>query len=353
VTSAGPPESAGPPASGEPAATTGTALTIGPGSTIGFVGLGNMGEPMVRRLADAGYQVRGYDVAAPARERLAGTAGVTIAGTAAGVADGADVVILMLPDSAAVEAVLLGDGQPGRGQPGDGQPGRGQPGDGLLAHVSPPTLLVDMSSSEPARTRTLAERAAADGVTLIDAPVSGGVVGARAGSLTIMTGGSAAALDRMRPVFEVLGGMIVHAGDVPGAGHAIKALNNLMSAAHLLVSAEAILAGAAFGLDPAVMVDIVNGSSGRSGSTQTKWPRYILPASFDSGFSMNFMVKDMKIALQLADAAGLPADASRAALDTWTRAAQQMPPGADHTEIARWVEQADQDGNVPVRESSR
>jgi 3-hydroxyisobutyrate dehydrogenase len=294
-------------------------------ATIGFVGLGNMGEPMVRRLAAAGYQVRGYDVAAPATQRLAGTPGVTITSTVGDVADGADAVILMLPDSAAVESVLLGDGLPG---------------DGLLARVRPPALVADMSSSEPARTRSLAERAAAHGLTLIDAPVSGGVVGARAGSLTIMTGGSADALARLRPVFEVLGGMIVHAGEIPGAGHAIKALNNLMSAAHLLVSAETILAGQAFGLDPAVIVDIINGSSGRSGSTQTKWPRYILPASFDSGFSMRFMVKDMKIALQLADAAGIRAQASRAALDAWARAAEEMPPGADHTEIARWVQQA-------------
>jgi len=322
---------------------SGSAPAIGPAATIGFVGLGNMGEPMARRLAGAGYHIRGYDAAEPARQRLAGTPGVAITGSADEIADGADAVILMLPDSSAVEAVLLGGGAPG------GRPA----GDGLLARVTPPALVVDMSSSEPARTRALAERAAAGGVTLIDAPVSGGVVGARAGSLTIMTGGSADALARLRPVLEVLGGMIVHAGDIPGAGHAIKAINNLMSAAHLLVSAEAILAGQAFGLDPAVMVDIVNGSSGRSGSTQTKWPRYILPASFDSGFSMSFMVKDMKIALRLADAAGLDAGASRAALDVWVRAAQEMPPGADHTEIARWVQQAAQDGNAPVREGSR
>ncbi|MBO0833004.1 MAG: NAD-binding protein, partial [Actinobacteria bacterium] len=119
-----------------------------------------------------------------------------------------------------------------------------------------------------------------------------------------------------------------------------KALNNLMSAAHLLASSEAMLAGQAFGLDPAVMLDIVNGSSGRSGSTENKWPRYILPRSFDSGFSMQFMVKDMKIALQLADEAGTPAPLSRAAVAAWAAAADEMPPGSDHTEIARWLQQA-------------
>jgi 3-hydroxyisobutyrate dehydrogenase len=288
------------------------------GQSVGFVGLGNMGEPMVRRLVAAGHAVCGYDVAAPARARLAGTAGVTLAATPTDVADGSDVVILMLPDSNVVERVLLHDR--------------------LLERVKPPTLIVDMSSSEPARTRALADLAAQRGLTLIDAPVSGGVLGAKAGSLTIMTGGSPAVLETLRPVLSVLGSKIVHAGSVPGAGHAIKALNNLMSAAHLLVSSEAILAGQAFGLDPAVMLDIVNGSSGRSGSTELKWPRYILPATFDSGFSIAFMVKDMNIALQLAADAGTPAPLSRAAVAAWTTAAQEMPAGADHTEIARWLQ---------------
>jgi 3-hydroxyisobutyrate dehydrogenase len=288
---------------------------------IGFVGLGNMGEPMVRRLAEAGHAVCGYDLAPQARARLADTPGVALAVTPADVADGADMVILMLPDSHVIEQVLLGDG--------------------LLDRVKPPTLIVDMSSSEPARTRALAELAAGRGVTLVDAPVSGGVVGAMAGTLTIMAGGPTAALTALRPVLDVLGAKVVHAGDIPGAGHAVKALNNLMSAAHLLASSEAMLAGRAFGLDPAVMLDIVNGSSGRSGSTETKWPRYILPGTFDSGFGIAFMVKDMKIALQLAEDAGTPAPLSRAAVAAWTAAAHEMPAGADHTEIARWLERRD------------
>lgn len=288
--------------------------------TVGFVGLGNMGEPMVRRLATAGYEVRAYDVADQARARLSGTTGVTVTKTPAEVADGADAVILMLPDSDVVEQVLLRDG--------------------LLDRVRPPTVVADMSSSEPARTRALAERAASRGITLVDAPVSGGVVGARTGSLTIMTGGPADALKVLGPVLGVLGARTVHAGDIPGAGHAIKALNNLMSAAHLLASSEAMLAGQAFGLDPAVMLDIVNTSSGRSGSTENKWPNYILPATFDSGFSIAFMVKDMKIALQLAEAAGTPAPLSRAAVAAWATADAEMPAGADHTEIARWLQQA-------------
>ncbi|MFB9831898.1 NAD(P)-dependent oxidoreductase [Actinoallomurus acaciae] len=285
---------------------------------IGFVGLGNMGEPMARLLAGAGHDLHVYDAGPAARERLDGVAGIRVAKTAADVADGADAVILMLPDSDVVEAVLLGDG--------------------LLGRAVPPTVIVDMSSSVPARTRALADRAAERGVPLIDAPVSGGVTGARGGALTIMVGGPAETVARVRPVLDVLGSSVVHAGERPGAGHAVKALNNLMSAAHLLVSSEALIAGREFGLDPAVMLDIVNGSSGRSGSTQTKWPRFILPGGFDSGFALRLMLKDMRVALDLEDATGTPAPLSRAAVDAWAEAAEALPADADHTEIARWLE---------------
>jgi 3-hydroxyisobutyrate dehydrogenase len=287
------------------------------GSRIGFVGVGHMGQPMVRRLAGAGHVVAAYDTSEQARERVRGVAGIAVTETVTAVADGADAVILMLPDSDVVEHVLLDEG--------------------LLGCVAPSAALVDMSSSEPGRTRVLAERAARRGVTLIDAPVSGGVAGARDGTLTIMVGGPEAALARLRPVLEVLGSKVVHAGDVVGAGHAIKALNNLMSAAHLLVSSEALLAGRAFGLDPAVMLDIVNGSSGRSGSTENKWPRFILPGRFDSGFGLRLMLKDMQVAVALEHAAGIPAPLSQAAVDAWASAAAALPADADHTEIARWL----------------
>lgn len=287
------------------------------GARIGFVGVGHMGQPMVRRLAGAGHVVAAYDASEQARDRIRGVAGITVTDAVTAVADGADAVILMLPDSDVVEHVLLDEG--------------------LLGSVAPSAAVVDMSSSEPGRTRVLAEGAARRGVTLIDAPVSGGVAGARDGTLTIMVGGPEAALTRLRPVLEVLGSKVVHAGDIVGSGHAIKALNNLMSAAHLLVSSEALLAGRAFGLDPAVMLDIVNDSSGRSGSTENKWPRFILPGRFDSGFGLRLMLKDMKIALRLEHAAGIPAPLSQAAVDAWAGAAAALPADADHTEIARWL----------------
>jgi 3-hydroxyisobutyrate dehydrogenase len=286
---------------------------------VGFVGLGRMGDPMVRRVAAGGVAVRGYDAAAGATEGLAGV--VTAVDSAAAAAAGAPVVILMLPDSDVVEKVVDG---------------------GLLDALGDGALLVDMSSSEPLRTRALARRVAERGVTLVDAPVSGGVSGARAGTLTIMVGGPADAAATLTPLLSLMG-RVRHVGDV-GAGHALKALNNLMSAAHLLASSEAILAGERFGLDPAVMLDAVNGSSGRSGSTENKWPNYVLPETYDSGFTAGLMVKDIRIALGLAEATGAPSQLAARTVELWGRAVEQLGPGADHTEIVRWLRRAGEPG---------
>lgn len=288
---------------------------------VGFVGLGRMGDPMVRRVAAGGVAVRGYDAAAGATEGLAGI--VTAVDSAADAAAGAPVVILMLPDSDVVEKVVDG---------------------GLLDALGDGALLVDMSSSEPLRTRALARRVAERGVTLVDAPVSGGVSGARAGTLTIMVGGPADAAATLTPLLSLMG-RVRHVGDV-GAGHALKALNNLMSAAHLLASSEAILAGQRFGLDPAVMLDAVNGSSGRSGSTENKWPNYVLPETYDSGFTAGLMVKDIRIALGLAEATGAPSQLAARTVELWGRAVEQLGPGADHTEIVRWLRRAGEPGPV-------
>ena len=286
-------------------------------SEVGFVGLGNMGMPMARRLAAAGYHVRGYDASAKIMREIASADGFTPAPGLTGL--GTDLVILSLPDSDVVEHVLLAEG--------------------LLDSVPAGGMVIDMSSSDPARTRDLASRATDVDVTLIDAPVSGGVAGARAGSLTIMVGGPPEAFEFARPMLSAIGKRVVHAGEV-GAGHAVKALNNLMSAAHLVVSSEALIAGRRFGLDPAVMLEIINGSSGRSGSTENKWPNYVLTEKFDAGFSVRLMVKDMRLALGIERATGTPSAVSEAALAAWEAALADLPSGADHTEIARWLDRS-------------
>ncbi|MFT4283710.1 MAG: NAD(P)-dependent oxidoreductase [Protaetiibacter sp.] len=283
-------------------------------SPIGFVGLGNMGAPMSRRLVEAGHRVRGFDVAEQARAALADAGGEPVA-TLGEAADGAELLILMLPDSRVVEQVV-----------GD---------EGLLASLAPGTVVVDMSSSEPAATRALAARLDARGVELVDAPVSGGVKGAVAGTLTIMVGGSNAAVARVRPVLETLGS-VVHAGPV-GSGHAIKALNNLLSATHFWITAEAMAAGQRFGLDPEVMLSVFNSSSGRSGSTENKWPNFVLTGGYDSGFGLRLMLKDMRIAVGLAEQLGTPSVLGAEAVELWAHAAEELPERADHTEVAKWV----------------
>jgi 3-hydroxyisobutyrate dehydrogenase len=282
--------------------------------TVAVVGLGNMGTPMAARLVGAGLAVRVSDISADARARAA-AAGATDAPDVATAVAGADAVILMLPDSTIVASVVR-----------DPE---------FREALAPHAIVIDMSSSEPARTRELAAGLAERGIRMIDAPVSGGVKGAVAGTLMIMVGGTAEELELVRPVLEVFG-RPVHAGPV-GAGDAIKALNNLLSATHLWITSEAIAAGERFGLDPEVMLAVFNGSSGRSGSTENKWPNFVIPGGFDSGFGLALMLKDMRIAVQLSEQAGAPSALGAGAVELWARAAADLGPGADHTEVARWI----------------
>jgi len=275
-----------------------------------------MGMAMARRLPAAGYQVVGYDASPGIMREIAGLDGFTPAPGITGL--GTDVVLLCLHDSDVVEHVLLTEG--------------------LLDSVPAGGMVIDMSSSDPARTRALAARADEEAdVTLIDAPVSGGVSGARAGTLTIMVGGPPEAFELARPILTGIGKRVVHAGDV-GAGHATKALNNLMSSANLIVASEALIAGRRFGLDPAVMLEIINGSTGRSGATENKWPQFVLTEKFDMGFTMRLTVKDIRLALGIEHATGTPSSVSEAVLAAWEAALSELPGNPDHSEIARWLD---------------
>lgn len=285
-------------------------------ATVAFIGLGNMGLPMARRLVDAGHPVLGYDAAVLARETFAADDRAVVADSASAAVAAASVTILMLPSSAVVEAVLLDEG--------------------VLERIPEGATLIDMGSSEPLRTRALAERAGTLGVELLDAPVSGGVRGALEGSLTIMVGGPEESVERWRPMLEALGRRVLHVGPT-GAGHALKALNNLLSGSHLLASVEAVKIGRAFGLDPQVMVDAINTSTGRSASTERKLPEFILNERYDSGFALRLMVKDIGIAVALGEGLGLEPALAERVLAMWQEAAGALPPDADHTEIARWI----------------
>ena len=284
---------------------------------VAFIGLGAMGSPMSQRLVAQGFDVVGSDVSAQARETLAAS-GAQATERSADAATGADVVILMLPDSNVVDAVVRAED--------------------FASALSPSCVVIDMSSSEPQRTKELSTFLTARGVGFIDAPVSGGVAGAVKGSLTVMVGGDASVVASVQDVLDVFG-RVMRVGPI-GSGHAVKALNNLMSATHLLVTCEAVLAGQKFGLDTDAMLAVFNTSSGRSGSTENKMPNFILPQTFNSGFGLRLMLKDMKIAVQLADQEGVPCELGRDAVELWSAAAEVLDPQADHTEIARWLTMA-------------
>jgi 3-hydroxyisobutyrate dehydrogenase len=282
---------------------------------VAFIGLGRMGWPMARRLGEAGFAVSVHDAAPGRAAEFAGAHGATAAPDVAACVAGAGAVITMLPTSREVREVIAA----------------------ARPNLAPGAVVVEMSSGEPLATRAMAEDLAPLGVAMVDAPVSGGVARAEDGTLAIMTGGDAAALERVEPLLRAMGGAITRCGDV-GAGQAMKALNNLVSAAGFLVSVEALLIGSRFGLDPAVMVDVLNASTGMNNSTQKKLKQFVLSRRFDSGFGLDLMVKDLSIALGLGRDTATPAPFSAQCREMWAAAAQLLGPGQDHTAAARLSE---------------
>ncbi len=286
-------------------------------ATVLFIGLGAMGTPMATALARAGHPLLlrdADDARAAALATDLGGSGVPDAELASAAAQ-AGAVVLMLPDSTVVEAVV----------------------DDLLPLLPEDALVIDMSSSRPSSTVALATRAAAVGIAYVDAPVSGGVAKARDASLAIMVGADEAAYVRALPLLEVMGGTVTRVGG-PGAGHAMKALNNLLSAIGLAAASEVLAVGARFGLEPQVMLDVLNGSTGRNHATEVKMARFVLSGAFDSGFSMRLMVKDLRTALELAHETGTPVPLSAGALEEWTAALRTLESDPDHTAIAAYVE---------------
>jgi 3-hydroxyisobutyrate dehydrogenase len=288
-----------------------------PPERIGFVGLGNMGAPMARHLASAGYQVVAADANSATLERFLSTVPCERARSLSELGRSCRLVITMLPDGAAVRQVLLGD-------------------EGVAAGLSPGGVVLDMSSAEPLGTRELARKLAEAGIRLVDAPVSGGVQRAIAGTLAIMAGGDAAAIARCRPVLARLGQVFCSGGC--GSGHAVKALNNYLSAVALAATAEAMMAGERFGIEPPLMLEILNHSTGRNSATEQKYPAFVLPRSFDSGFALALMAKDLRIALGLAESLDTPSALLGECAALWNRAERLLGSGADNTEIVRYLE---------------
>lgn len=289
------------------------------GPNVGFVGIGNMGWPMAACLADAGYNLQIADARKPVADNFVQQVGGRVADSLSALAAASDVVITMLPTSHLVSLVMA-----------DGA-------DNLLAGLRPGSIVIDMTSGQPAVTRKLAELVAAAGSVLIDAPVSGGVSRAKTGDLAIMVGGDAAVLERVRPVLAAMGSSILPCGGV-GAGQAMKALNNLSSGGGFLIAVEALLIGQRAGLDPAVMVDVLNASTGMNNATQKKLKQFVLSRGFNSGFSLDLMVKDLSIALEIGRDGATPTPFAALCRELWAAAAASLGPGQDHTAIARFSE---------------
>jgi 3-hydroxyisobutyrate dehydrogenase len=281
---------------------------------IGFIGIGNMGWPMAANLIRSGYEIVVNDLSRERVQVFCKEYGAAAAISNTELARQSDIVILMLPSSTADEQALLSSG-------------------GALPGLRQHALVIDMTSGNPVRTQEFARKVTEAGGALIDAPVSGGVPRARTGDLSIMVGGDPDVIARAEPVLKRMGTSIIRCGGV-GSAHAMKALNNLMSAAGYLIGIEALLIGKKLGLDPATMVDILNVSTGANGSTQGKFKQMVLTRKFDSGFGLDLMVKDLTIAMEIAKDGGTPAPFASLCREMWAAAQQLLGPGHDHTEMA-------------------
>lgn len=292
---------------------------------VGFIGLGQMGGPMVENLARAGQQVLAFDLDRAALERAAGLAGVSAAESAAELAQRADIVVLMLPDSKIVDRLLWDDG--------------------LAARLKRGSLLIDMGSSNPMNTRENARRLAELGVELVDAPVSGGVKRAVSATLAIMIGGKPEAVARARPLLSILGKTLIEVGD-NGAGHAIKALNNYVSAAGLAAVCEALDAAQRFGIDPSIANRVFDASTGKNNTTENKVEAFMLNGRFDSGFALALMRKDLRTALSLMQGVDASKGLAERCVALWEGAELALGEGADHTAFYRYARQGEpQAGN--------
>ena len=290
---------------------------------IGFIGIGAMGTPMATNLAKAGYKLVIYDADAKRTQALAATLEIEIADSLAALGAACGTVITMLPDGKIVRKVLCGQNDGGKAC--------------VAATLKPGSLVIDMSSSSPVGTRELGALLEQRGIKLIDAPVSNGVKGATAATLAIMVGGDAAQFAQIKPLLEKLGNQIFHAGPL-GAGHAVKALNNYVSAAGLVAACEAVIAGQRFGLDANVIVDILNASSGMNNTTRNKVKQHMLSGTYGAGFFTGLMAKDVRTALEVVRATQTPALLGQPCADIWNRMEKDLGATSDHTEMFRYVD---------------
>ncbi|WBY02891.1 NAD(P)-dependent oxidoreductase [Ramlibacter tataouinensis] len=290
--------------------------------TTGFIGLGHMGGALARRLAAAGFPLVVHDLSAAACASFQAL-GATVGASARDVADRAGTVFLCLPSVEAAQAVAK-----------------------ELATGSAVRVVVETSTVGPASVRDMAAMLATRGIALVDAPVSGGPKGAEAGTLSVMHAGAAEHVATVRPQLQALAGKQFDVGDRPGLAQVCKLVNNAISAAAMVASCEGVVLGVQAGLDAGTLVAAINAGSGRNAATLDKFPKSILPGTFDYGGPLGLMLKDLSLFIDEAGARGLPAGMAQAAFAGWSQAAARVGPEADYSELIRPYED---DAGVQVR----
>jgi 3-hydroxyisobutyrate dehydrogenase len=281
--------------------------------TVGFIGIGNMGRPMAANLVKGGYQVVAYDVDTNRAAQFAKDVGAKSAATLAELGKSVDAIVTMLPTGKEVRAVLLE-----------------AEGGALAANLPKGAIVMDMSSADPVGTRALHADLAKINIVLIDAPVSGGVPRATDGSLAIMIGGDPAAVEEAKSVLAKMGTRLFDVGG-PGNGHAMKALNNFVAGTGFIAVAEAVLVGKKFGLDPAVMIDVMNVSTGKNFNTENVVKQHVISRQFASGFALGLLAKDVGIAANLAKAIDVESPLIGMSSSLLAEARDQVGAEKDHT----------------------
>ncbi|MGI4859941.1 MAG: NAD(P)-dependent oxidoreductase [Janthinobacterium lividum] len=283
---------------------------------LGFIGVGVMGRPMARRLIENGHPLIVFDRDAAATAELAAL-GARVAGSVREVADAAPVVFTSLPTPAVYREVALGEG--------------GIAGGGAVR------IVVDLSTVGSRMQQDVAAGLLEQGIHTVDAPVSGGAAGAAQGTLTMMVAGHADALAQVRPLFDCLGKVFI-VGDQPGQGQLLKLLNNMLSTTAFAITSEAFVAGVKGGLDPQVMLSVINAGSGKNGATLDKFPKQVLTGSFDFGFPIGSVCKDIGLAVDECRLLGVPMWVGGMVQQMWNYAAMQDGRGRDMTELVKYVE---------------
>jgi 3-hydroxyisobutyrate dehydrogenase-like beta-hydroxyacid dehydrogenase len=284
---------------------------------LGFVGVGRMGGPMSSRLLDAGYPLCVFDTNPEAVKPLVAR-GAKAAVSPADVASAARIVLMSLPTPAVVHAVTLGT---------DG-----------IAHGSSVKVLIDLSTSGPGMATTVARGVNERGIIAVDSPVSGGVAGAKAGTLAVMVSCPQHVYAEVEPILKTFG-RLFFTGEKPGLAQTAKLANNLLAAAALVVSSEALAMGVKAGLDPKVLIDIINAGSGRNSATQDKFPRSILPGTFDFGFATGLSYKDVRLCVDEAETLGVPMIVGAAVREMLAVTQAKFGPASDFTCIAKVIEE--------------